>query len=39
MMGMSKAAHIIQLGASVDEMVNMSALAVVDAQKKIKLKL
>ena len=34
MMGMSKAAHIIQLGASVDEMVNMSALAVVDAQKK-----
>tara|TARA_B100000780_G_scaffold235687_1_gene176361 strand:- start:3145 stop:5424 length:2280 start_codon:yes stop_codon:yes gene_type:complete len=39
MMGMSKAAHIIQLGASVDEMVNMSALAVVDAQKKIKLNL
>ena len=39
MMGMSKAAHIIQLGASVDEMVNMSALAVVDAQKKIKLKI
>ena len=39
MMGMSKAAHIIQLGASVDEIVNMSALAVVDAQKKIKLKL
>ena len=39
MMGMSKAAHIIQLGASVDEMVNMSALAVVDAQKKIKRKL
>ena len=39
MMGMSKAAHIIQLGASVDEIVNMSALAVVDAQKKIKLNL
>ncbi|MDC1336821.1 NADP-dependent malic enzyme, partial [Flavobacteriaceae bacterium] len=39
MMGMSKAAHIIQLGASVDEIVNMSALAVVDAQKKIKLKI
>ena len=36
MMGMSKAAHIIQLGASVDEIVNMSALAVVDAQKKNK---
>jgi len=39
MMGMSKAAHITQLGASVDEIVNMSALAVVDAQKKIKLDL
>ena len=33
MMGMSKAVHVIQLGASVDEMVNMSAVAVVDAQK------
>jgi len=39
LMGMSKAAHITQLGASVDEIVNMSALAVVDAQKKIKLDL
>jgi malate dehydrogenase (oxaloacetate-decarboxylating)(NADP+) len=39
MMGMSKAAHITQLGASVDEIVNMSALAVVDAQKKLKLNL
>ena len=39
MMGMSKAAHIIQLGASVDEIVNMSAIAVVDAQIKIKLKI
>ncbi|RZP05993.1 MAG: NADP-dependent malic enzyme [Flavobacteriales bacterium] len=39
MMGMSKAAHITQLGASVDEIVNMSALAVVDAQKKLKLDL
>ena len=38
MMGMSKAVHVIQLGASVDEMVNMSAVAVVDAQKKSKLK-
>jgi hypothetical protein len=27
------------LGASVDEIVNMSALAVVDAQKKLKLDL
>jgi len=38
MMGMSKAVHVIQLGASVEEMVNMSAVAVVDAQKKAKLK-
>ena len=38
MMGMSKAVHVIQLGASVDEMVNMSAVAVVDAQKKSKIK-
>ena len=38
MMGMSKAIHVLQLGASVEEMVNMSAVAVVDAQKKSKLK-
>ena len=38
MLGMSKAVHIIQLGASVEEMVNMSAVAVVDAQKKSKIK-
>ena len=38
MMGMSKAVHVLQLGASVEEMVNMSAVAVVDAQKKYKLK-
>lgn len=31
-MGLEKAVHIFQLGASVDEMVNMTALAVVDAQ-------
>ena len=34
MMGMSKPVHIIQLGASVEEMVNMAAVAVVDAQEK-----
>jgi malate dehydrogenase (oxaloacetate-decarboxylating)(NADP+) len=33
-LGFKKPAHIIQLGASVDEMVNMSAVAVVDAQQK-----
>ncbi len=34
MMGMRKAAHVVQLGAAVDEMVNMTALAVIDAQNK-----
>lgn len=33
-MGLTKPAHILQLGASVDEIVNMTALAVVDAQNK-----
>lgn len=36
MLGMSKPVHVLQLGASVDEMVNMAAIAVVDAQKKEK---
>ncbi|MDV6170282.1 NADP-dependent malic enzyme [Flavobacterium sp. DG1-102-2] len=36
MMGMDKAVHIFQLGASVEEMVNMAAVAVVDAQEKEK---
>ncbi|WP_395042988.1 NADP-dependent malic enzyme [Flavobacterium sp.] len=35
-MGMDKPAHIFQLGASVEEMVNMAAVAVVDAQEKSK---
>lgn len=34
MLGMRLPVHILQMGASVDEMVNMSALAVVDAQQK-----
>lgn len=33
-MGLSKAIHIVQLGASVEEMINMTAVAVVDAQQK-----
>ena len=33
-LGLKKPAHILQLGASVDEMVNMAAVAVVDAQNK-----
>lgn len=36
MLGMDKPVHIFQLGASVEEMVNMSAVAVVDAQEKVK---
>jgi malate dehydrogenase (oxaloacetate-decarboxylating)(NADP+) len=34
MLGMAKPVHILQMGASVDEIVNMSAVAVVDAQQK-----
>lgn len=34
MMGMKKPVHILQLGASVDEIVNMAAIAVIDAQQK-----
>jgi malate dehydrogenase (oxaloacetate-decarboxylating)(NADP+) len=36
MMGMRKPVHILQLDASVDEIVNMVAIAVIDAQKKQK---
>ena len=36
MLGMRKPVHILQLGASVEEMVNMAAVAVVDAQQKEK---
>jgi malate dehydrogenase (oxaloacetate-decarboxylating)(NADP+) len=36
MMGMRKPVHILQLGASVDEIVNMTAIAVIDAQQKEK---
>ena len=37
-LGMDKPVHIFQLGASVEEMVNMAAVAVVDAQEKEKRK-
>src|SRR5690606_17157213 len=37
MMGMRKPVHILQLGASVDEIVNMTAISVIDAQHKEKL--
>ncbi|HNQ27678.1 MAG TPA: NADP-dependent malic enzyme [Aquaticitalea sp.] len=36
MMGMRKPVHILQLEASVDEIVNMTAISVIDAQKKEK---
>lgn len=36
MMGMKKPVHILQLGASVDEIVSMTAIAVIDAQQKEK---
>ena len=35
-MGLKKPVHLIQLGASVDEIVNMVNVAVVDAQERIK---
>jgi malate dehydrogenase (oxaloacetate-decarboxylating)(NADP+) len=34
LLGMNKSVHIMQLGASVREIVNMTSLAVVDAQVK-----
>lgn len=34
LMGLSEPIHVLQLGASVEEIVNMSAVAVIDAQTK-----
>ena len=39
MFGLSKLVHILQLGASVNEMVNMTAIAVIDGQEREKRKL
>ncbi len=36
LLGLSKPVHVLQLGASVDEMVNMAAVAIVDAQEREK---
>ncbi|WP_276168041.1 NADP-dependent malic enzyme [Zobellia alginiliquefaciens] len=36
MVGLRRSVHILQLGASVDEMVNMTAVAVIDAQEREK---
>ncbi|MEK6152039.1 NADP-dependent malic enzyme [Flavobacteriaceae bacterium 3-367] len=38
MVGLRKSVHILQLGASVDEMVNMTAVAVIDSQEREKRK-
>jgi malate dehydrogenase (oxaloacetate-decarboxylating)(NADP+) len=38
MVGLRKSVHIMQLGASVDEIVNMAAVAVIDAQEREKRK-
>lgn len=38
LMGMRKPVHVLQLGASVDEIVNMASIAVIDAQEKEKVK-
>ena len=39
MVGLRRSVHILQLGASVDEMVNMTAVAVIDAQEREKRKI
>ena len=38
MVGLRKSVHIMQLGASVDEIVNMTAVAVIDVQEREKRK-
>ncbi len=38
MLGLRKPVHVLQLGASVEEMVNMTAVAVIDAQEREKRK-
>jgi malate dehydrogenase (oxaloacetate-decarboxylating)(NADP+) len=38
MVGLRKSVHIMQLGASVEEIVNMTAVAVIDAQEREKRK-
>jgi malate dehydrogenase (oxaloacetate-decarboxylating)(NADP+) len=37
LMGMSRPVHVLQRGSDVDEIVNMAAICVVDAQKAVKL--
>ena len=35
-MGMKKSVHVLQRGATVDDIINLSAIAIVDAQHKSK---
>jgi malate dehydrogenase (oxaloacetate-decarboxylating)(NADP+) len=35
-MGMKKSVHVLQRGATVDDIINLSAIAIVDAQHKLK---
>lgn len=39
MLGLRKAVHVLQLGATVEEIVNMTAVAVIDAQEREKRKI
>jgi malate dehydrogenase (oxaloacetate-decarboxylating)(NADP+) len=34
LMGMSKPVHVLQRGATVEDIINMAAIAVVDAQER-----
>ena len=36
LLGLNQPIHVLQLGASVEEIVNMAAVAVIDAQQKKK---
>ena len=36
MLGLDKPIHILQLGASVEEIINMTSIAVIDAQRAAK---
>jgi malate dehydrogenase (oxaloacetate-decarboxylating)(NADP+) len=35
-MGLDKSIHVLQMGSSVNEIVNMTAIAVIDAQNNAK---
>ena len=35
LLGMNKAVHVLQIGSSIRDIVNMASIAVVDAQEQI----